>query len=306
MKNNTYLPNEFFKTDDFKGYSESVRSILEKLIKIVMNEEMNIVIKIGRGKNQIITLSPSNKTSVNICTIYIHKSHIRVRLSDYSEVKIASPEEVPGDWDIIFDMLDRYYEINRGRTQYSIYIYSDVIERIEAIADRDRKTINEIIEQILNENTAGLFKSLRHKNEFKNLLIQADMFKDDLDYTDAKTLRRIAHMYLISAYQMDYKRDAGEKFRIELNNGIVGPVHLLDEWELGYKDSETMLGFALTILNGLKSLNDLQDLLQDMNETTFRYALNAMKILKWDYVVDTSSEDILVRNEPTISTGGIW
>lgn len=308
MKNNIYLPKDFFETEEFKSYGEKVQLIIDKLISILSHEKIEIAIKVGRGKNKIVTISDREKTSMNICTIYVHKEHIRVKIDDYDEVKITSTEEIPGDWDLILDILDKYRKINRDKKRYSIYVYSDIIKRIEAIANKEDKTVNEIIEKILDENTSDLFTNLRHKNEFKSLLTQADLFRDDLDYSEPKIYRIIAFLYLISAYQSDYKYYEGEKFRIEIEDGvrrIKGPIHLFDEWKLVCKDSDLILGFALYILYGSESPDELLDVILAMDSKPFKYAINSLKILKGEYRIDTISEEILTKPKYIVIQGGV-
>ena len=310
MSDNVYSVKDFLDTPNFDSYGDNVRVTLERLMQIVNSEGIDFVIKIGKSEsNETINFSHSTKPSVNLCIIYIYQEHIRVKLANGNKVNIYDPEEIHGDGDLIFNLLDRYHEVNRGKRKFSIYIHSDLLDKIEAIAIRSNKKANEIIEQFLDEKTTGLFMGVRHKIEFRNFLMQANMFREDLDYSEQKTLKRLSFMYLIAAYQEYYKRDEGEKFKIVSNNDnqrIEGPVHLFDEWELGNSDSETILGFALSILSGSKSLSDFQDIIQDMNETTFRLAVNSLKILKCEYIVNVESENILIEQLRVLNTDGIW
>ena len=317
MSNNFYSVEEFLSTQKFKSYGENVRVILEKLIQSANNEGVNFVVKIGKGKNEIINFSYSAKPSVNLCAVYIHREHIRVKFADGNEVKVSDPTEIPGDGDIIFDLLDRYREVNRGKRQQSIYVYSDVMDKIEVIAKKDHRNVNEIIEQFLDEKTAGLFINIRHRSEFRNLMIQANMFRDDLDYSEQKTYQRIAFNYLIAAYQGDYKRDEGAKFKIVLTNNILdigGPVHLfghLDDYYDLYEwreaiDSEIILGFARFILRGSQSeKGELQDILQAMEEIPLKLAMNSFKILRREYILNVESENILTGPNPPVVIGGV-
>ncbi len=309
MSNNIHSIKTFFETQKFRDYNPTVQAILVKLFNSLSLEGVEYVIKVGVGKNEIITLSLKNKPSTNIISVYIHREHIRIRLGEGEELKITSEYDISIDSDIILDILDKYYELNRGKRQSSIYVYSDVMDKIDAIAAKNGKKANEIIEQFLNEKTSGLFISRRHKSEFVSLLKQADMFRNDMDYSNPKTCQRITAIYLISAFQKEYKRDTGSKFTIVRSGDwfiFKGPIHLFKEWTLGYKNSETILGLALYIQEGSNNLNQLADILHYMDDSTYTLAMNALRILKWDYEIDVEHEDILRRTEPMVITGGIW
>lgn len=297
MEKNVFEFKGFMKLQNFIDYSQNVKEIFEQLFRTLEVEGVEFLVKVGRGKNEIITLSYKDKPSANIAKIYVHKEHIRLKLGEGDEVKVSNPHEVYKDEDIILDILDKYYEQTRGKRQYSIYIYSDVLDKIENIAVKENKKSNEIIEQLLDEKTAGFFTSRRHRAEFINLIKQAGLDQTWLDFQNRKLTRQVAFMYLIAAFQKDYKAYEGEKFRVTFENGkllIEGPVYLFKEWGLGVSDSETIFGFALTFMEQIKP-ELLQDILQDMNDRTFRLASNAFKLLKEEYLININSEDVFTK-----------
>lgn len=303
MSNNIHSPKTFIETQTFKNYNPSVQVIIEKLLNTLSLEDVGYVIKIGKGKNEIITFSLESKPSTNIASVYIHREHVRIRLGEGEELKISSVDDITADSDTILDIIDKYNELVRGKRQCSIYVYADVMDKIDAIAAKEDRKPNEIIEQFLHEKTSGVFISPRHKSEFISLLKQAEMFKDILDYTYPKTLQRIAVIYLLSAFQKEYKRDTGSKFSIVRSGEwfiFNGPIHLFKEWELGYKKSETILGLALFIQEGSNNPHQLSDILQDLDDSTYPLAMNAFKILSWKYEIDTASKDVLVMPKKVI------
>lgn len=311
MSNNFHSVEEFLNTSNYKSYGENVRLILKKLIQSANSEGVNFVVKIGKGKNEIINFSHSTKPSVNLCTVYIRKEHIRVKFVNGNEVKVSDPIEIPGDGDIIFDLLDRYHEVNRGKRQQSIYVYSDVMNKIEAIAKKNKRNVNELIEQFLDEKTVGLFINLRHKLEFRNLMMQANMFRNDLDYAEQQTFKIIAFNYLIAAYQGDYKLSEGEKFRVVIKDTGLhpeGPNHLFHDWDSS-KDSEIILGFAQYILWGPQpQKGGLQDILECFGESLedlpFKLAMNSLKILTRKYIINIESENLITRSHKVITEIG--
>lgn len=303
MSNNFYLPKDFLETKTYKNYSSNVQIILEKIITALNLKSIAYVIKIGKGKNQIITLSLENKPSSNIASVYIHKEHVRIRLRQEVEIRISLEDDITID-DIVIDILDKYSELTRGKRQCSIYVYADTMDKIDEIAKKAGKKPNEIIEQFLDEKTADLFISQRHKLEFVSLLKQADMFNDNINHSDTKVLQRIAIFYLVAAFQKEYKEDTGEKFSIAKSGDELifkGPVYLFKEWELGYKKSETVLGLALYIKDGSNDPRILIDILQDMSVNNISYlAENAFNILSERYEIDTVSRDVLVAPKTKI------
>ena len=113
-----------------------------------------------------------------------------------------------------------------------------------------------------------------------------------------KTMKRVAAIYLVSAYQKEYLRDEGEKFSIICKGektAFGGPVHLIKELDIGYDDSHVILALAILILSPSMSLESLIDIIQFMNENTSSLAVNAMKILKGHYMIDVDSEEILTK-----------
>lgn len=285
------------KLQSFINYSQNIKEIFEELFRTLQVEGVEFLVKVGRGKNQIITLSYKEKPSANIAKIYIHKEHIRIKLGEGDEVKVSNSNEVQRDEDIILDILDKYNEQERGKRQYSIYIYSDVLDKIEEIAVKENKKSNEIIEQFLDEKTAGFFTSRRHRAEFINLIRQAGLDQTWLDSRNRKLIRQVIFMYLIAAFQKDYKVNEGEKFRVAFEDEkliVQGPVYLFKEWQLGLSDSETILGFALTFMEQTKP-ELLQDILQDMNNRTFRLVSNAFKLLKEEHLINVNSEDVFTK-----------
>lgn len=297
MSNNIYLPKDFLETKTYKNYSTTVQIIIERIITALSMKSIAYVIKIGKGKNQIITLSLENKPSSNIASVYIHNEHVRIRLSQEVEIRISLEDDITFDSDIVIDILDKYSELTRGKRQCSIYVYADTMDKIDEIAKKAGKKPNEIIEQFLDEKTAGLFISERHKLEFISLLKQADLFSDSVNYNDTKVLQRIAIFYLIASFQKEYKEDTGEKFSIGKSGDELffkGPVHLFKEWETGCKKSETVLGLALYIKDGSNNPRILIEVLQDMSDNNISYlAENAFNILSGKYEIDIASKDVL-------------
>ena len=297
MQRDYFCRQEFMKTGKYLSFGEKVRAILARLFDVLNQEGVDFVIKVGRGKNEIITLAYDEKATSNIAAIYIHKEHIRIRLSENDEAKVADTSEINKEAVIVLDILDKYFEQKREKRRFSIYVYSDIIEKLEIMAQAENKKVNEIIEQSLEDRTKGLFNSRRHKVEFINMLKQAG-FTGDINNFDKKTMSRVAAIYLVSAYQKEYLRDEGEKFSIICKGektAFGGPVHLLNELDIGYDDSHVILSFAILILSPTMNSESLIDIMQCMNESTFPLAVNAMKILKGQYMIDTNSEEILTR-----------
>jgi len=297
MQRDYFCRQEFMKTGKYLSFGEKVRAILARLFDVLNQEGVDFVIKVGRGKNEIITLAYDEKATSNIAAIYIHKEHIRIRLSENDEAKVADTSEINKEAVIVLDILDKYFEQKREKRRFSIYVYSDIIEKLEIMAQAENKKVNEIIEQSLEDRTKGLFNSRRHKVEFINMLKQAG-YTENINNFDKKAMSRVAAIYLISAYQKEYLRSEGEKFSIICKGektAFGGPVHLIRDLDIGYDDSHVILSFAILILSPTMNSESLIDIMQCMNESTFPLAVNAMKILKGQYMIDTNSEEILTR-----------
>ncbi|HPY68299.1 MAG TPA: hypothetical protein PLP03_09095 [Bacteroidales bacterium] len=297
MQRDYFCRQEFMKTGKYLSFGEKVRAILARLFDVLNQEGVDFVIKVGRGKNEIITLAYDEKATSNIAAIYIHKEHIRIRLSENDEAKVADTGEINKEAVIVLDILDKYFEQKREKRRFSIYVYSDIIEKLEVMAQAENKKVNEIIEQSLEDRTKGLFNSRRHKVEFIDMLKQAG-YTENISSFDKKTMSRVAAIYLVSAYQKEYLRNEGEKFSIICKGektAFGGPVHLIRDLDIGYDDSHVILAFAILILSPTMNSESLIDIMQSMNESTFPLAVNAMKILKGQYMIDTNSEEILTR-----------
>ena len=297
MQRDYFCRQEFMKTGKYLSFGEKVRAILARLFDVLNQEGVDFVIKVGRGKNEIITLAYDEKATSNIAAIYIHKEHIRIRLSENDEAKVADTGEINKEAVIVLDILDKYFEQKREKRRFSIYVYSDIIEKLEVMAQAENKKVNEIIEQSLEDRTKGLFNSRRHKVEFIDMLKQAG-YTENINNFDKKAMSRVAAIYLISAYQKEYLRSEGEKFSIICKGektAFGGPVHLIRDLDIGYDDSHVILAFAILILSPTMNSESLIDIMQSMNESTFPLAVNAMKILKGQYMIDTNSEEILTR-----------
>jgi hypothetical protein len=297
MQRDYFCRQEFMKTGKYLSFGEKVRAILARLFDVLNQEGVDFVIKVGRGKNEIITLAYDEKATSNIAAIYIHKEHIRIRLSENDEAKVADTGEINKEAVIVLDILDKYFEQKREKRRFSIYVYSDIIEKLEVMAQAENKKVNEIIEQSLEDRTKGLFNSRRHKVEFIDMLKQAG-YTENINNFDKKAMSRVAAIYLISAYQKEYLRSEGEKFSIICKGektAFGGPVHLIRDLDIGYDDSHVILSFAILILSPTMNSESLIDIMQCMNESTFPLAVNAMKILKGQYMIDTNSEEILTR-----------
>jgi len=297
MQRDYFCRQEFMKTGKYLSFGEKVRAILARLFDVLNQEGVDFVIKVGRGKNEIITLAYDEKATSNIAAIYIHKEHIRIRLSENDEAKVADTGEINKEAVIVLDILDKYFEQKREKRRFSIYVYSDIIEKLEVMAQAENKKVNEIIEQSLEDRTKGLFNSRRHKVEFIDMLKQAG-YTENISSFDKKTMSRVAAIYLVSAYQKEYLRNEGEKFSIICKGektAFGGPVHLIRDLDIGYDDSHVIFSFAILILSPTMNSESLIDIMQSMNESTFPLAVNAMKILKGQYMIDTNSEEILTR-----------
>lgn len=291
MGNNMCDMETFFETDNFKSYSGNVQEILKKLFNVLTSEGVKFIIKIGKGKNSILTVSLEKKTSANIATIYIHKEHIRVKGSE-EETKISSAEEISEYEDFIIDLLEKYHDMLQVKRQYSIYVNDEIIKEIENVADIENLKVNEVIEKILYENTSGIFKSIRHRIEFVTLLKQAKMYDNQYNYNPIY-LRRIAFMYLISANQKGYKYNYGEKFKIvpvgEDKVNITGPIHLFKE----YPEINATEALAERILRN----DNIQDVIYNITSEDFSLAVNAFKILGGKFRIDVNSKEVLVSSK---------
>lgn len=243
MSDNIFKPTEFKETDTFKSYSETVRGILNKIMEVLNSEEIDYVIKVGRGKNEVIKLSHTDKTSSNIASVFIHREHVRI-----DNTVIDSPDDLfPGD-STLSNIISRYYEQRRKRRQYSIYVYSDILEKIEVDAKTRDKKVNEVIEEYLEERTLDVFISKAHKKEFLKFIEDADLGKHDEHYYDDKTLSIIAMFYLISAYQDYYYFLYKKKFSYNKEtNSISGPSGIINNAELFVSNAETVFLAAMFI-----------------------------------------------------------
>lgn len=291
MEKNIYNMESFFQTENFKNYNGSVQEILKKLFNVLASEDVQFVIKIGKGKNAILTVSLEDKTSANIATIYIHKEHIRVK-SPAEETKVSSLEEISESDDFVIDLLERYHDMLQVKRQYSIYVNDEIIKEIERIADISNSKANEVIERLLYQKTS-IFTSIRHRIEFVNLLKQANMYYNEWNFNEIH-LRKIAFMYLISANQKGYKYNYGEKFKIvpieDDKVNITGPVHLLEE----YSEINSIEALAVCILKN----QNFQDIIPDMaDDGEFLLTTNALKIIGRNYKIDIESKDVLVSNK---------
>lgn len=289
-KNNVCSMETFFKTENFESYNENVQEILKKLFNVLTSEGVKFVIKIGKGKNAILTVSLEEKTSANIATIYIHKEHIRIKCQE--ETKISSVVEISEYEDFIIDLLEKYHEMIQAKRQYSIYVNDEIIKKIENIAAEGNLKVNEIIERFLHEKTSGIFTSIRHRIEFVNLLKQSDMYRSE-HMLHPKVLRRIAFMYLISANQKGYKFNYGEKFKINILGdekfNLTGPIYIFENPEVNAIEA-----LAECILRNY----NFQDAISDISsDDDFSLAINALKIINGKYIVDLESKDVLVENK---------
>jgi len=249
MSENIFSYEEFKKTKTFETYNNTVKEILIKIMDILIDEEMQYVVKIGRGKNETITISLEGKLSSNVATLYIHKEHVRVKILNSIDVKCESPDDIfsTGD-DLIAKILKKYYELKRNRKQYSIYIYSDILEKIEATAKEEKKKVNELIEQYLQEKTFDIFLNKAHKKEFHKFLESAGLINREESYDDNEILSLIATFYLLSAYQDYYYFIDKIKFTYDnVEDSISGPAGYIESSHLFTSDAETICLFAMSL-----------------------------------------------------------
>ena len=311
MKANLYSIQTFKETLDFKEYGSEVQSILNAFLNILTNYKLDFVVKIRNGANKVITIAYKDKPSTIIATIFIYSEHIRIKVLGSEDVKLSSNDGITSQSDIIIDIVDKYNELTRGKRQFSIYIFSDILNKIETLAGQQGKKPNELIEEYLYEMTVGLFKSVRHKNEFIALLKQADLFKSNLNHNPKSRIPALlSFTYLISAYQKDYLRKEGSKFSFikkEDTLQIAGPIHLFKEAELGVDDSETMLLLGKWIYFESENQRTLTDILYFINTDTNLYSMykNALEILSMKYKVDPQSEDVLVEDKMVVDVNSL-
>ena len=309
MSENIYKYEELKKTKTFENYNTTVKEILIKIMDILVDEEVQFVIKIGKGKNETITISLESKVSSNVATLYIHKEHVRVKVLNLLDVRLDSPDYVFSGDDVMSKILKKYYELNRNRKQYSIYIYSDILEKIEATAKEENKKVNEVIEEYLQERTLDIFLNKAHKKEFHKFLESAGLINSDnseVNYYGNKNLSLIATFYLLSAYQDHYYSTHEIKFTYDsVDETLSGPLDVIENAELFCGYEETIFLFARFLykpeLNKL-SIIDLWQGIDACDQTVNHLVSIAFKIITGKYVLNHGE---IVRPKKAVVTGGI-
>lgn len=121
----------------------------------------------------------------------------------------------------------------------------------------------------------GKFFSDQHKEEFYNLLIQADIIEeqDDTLYKIEEVSigsllnKQITFFYLIALYQEDFLHYEGEKFWVEAYEDISldGPIYLLED-KIGEpkQDYERAIHIGKQILRGINI--SIEDIPESMKE----------------------------------------
>jgi len=299
-----YKPFDFLDSACYKDYSVTVKELLRLIIGKVAETGIEFVVKVR--KDGSVTLSLQEKSQKNIATIWIYEKHLRLIILNQYDRKIYSNEEI--DDELIDNILQKYLALNKSKRQISVYLEEDLIRKIEKKAKEENKKMNDIVIEAIKEKTRGVFVNPQHKLEFSKLIKSAGLYnlnnKDCTNVLDDNKRKVVALFYLISAYQDEYYERFGEKFWYdEKEKSLKGPVYLMQEWETGVADGETMLGLGLFLLKGKESGIELTDILCDLKEsTTFSLAVNALRIVGGQL---TLCEDEIVKTKPLVLTQSV-
>lgn len=124
------------------------------------------------------------------------------------------------------------------------------------------------------------FKDQNHKQEFRELLQQADLDnKGQDDFSDLE-YRQIGFLYLIAAYQAEFEEYEGCKFYVEdLDDlSLDGPVYLLEIEQLGEAthEHELMLRVGMKLLQG--KLMEIDE--ENLPVNLYQQLTQALKIVR--------------------------
>lgn len=303
MPQNQYTPDQFMATEKFLGYSPNVKNILEKLMAVLKEEGVYFIIKTRKGPREVITLALANRSSANIATILVYREHIQIKGLNVCDRKVESPDDIFVGDTIADDILEKYYQLSRKRKQYSMYVYSDIIDKLETKAVQTKKTINEMIENILEAATLDIFISGNHRNEFLRFVKNAGIINTDSDVNRKK----VATFYLLSAYQNYYYAVFDTKFSYDsTNDSLMGPENLFNDALLHTSNAETT--FILTTFLCMPKLCqfqilDIWEAIYACDDEVSHLANVALKILGGQYILEDNEikpRRITYVNEITI------
>lgn len=276
---NVYNAHTFLESESYVNYSPYIKELVFKLVSTLDQHSIDFAVKVRRDNAIVFTLT--YKIQKNICTVWVFAKHIMLRIVGQYERKIRFIEDI--DEELISNIIDKYKAINIPKKQISIYLDETLLQKIEEKSRRENKKINDVIVSAIQETLRDAFLSTRHKIEFTTLIKSANIYTEDDSYRyglDEKTSKKVAFFYLIAAYQEECLEFNGEKFSYDINKkALVGPTHLIREWELGVSNYETMLGLGLFILKGKESGVELTDILYYLRNETMHLAITAFKIL---------------------------
>lgn len=293
-----YNSQSFLDSELLIKFPSHIKELISNLIAALVKQGIEFSIKVRKDKAIVFTLT--NNIQKNLCTVWVFSKHIMLRIAGQYERKITAIEDI--DEELISTMIDKYQAISTPKKQISIYMDETLLKKIEDLAQRENKKTNDVIVSAIQETFRDSFISTRHKIEFATFIKSANLYSQDDKYIhglDDKTRKTVAFFYLIAAYQEECFELNGEKFSYDITkNALVGPTHLIREWELGVADCETMLGLGLFLLKGKESGIELADILHYLTSTeTMHLALTAFKIVGGQL---TLSRDNIINTESLI------
>lgn len=124
----------------------------------------------------------------------------------------------------------------------------------------------------------NIFFSKQHKEEFRELLSQADMIHKKNEDLKELERRQKAFLYILALYQDAYLLYEGCKFYVEDFGelSIDGPVYLLDIEELSQakEDHEIMLRIGMQLMQGKEKLEEIPIHLQPIISEAIKLITN--------------------------------